>query len=364
MDGEPIQRSGIDAQRTDLFPTLRSTVKIADGVSLTPQVGIRETIYSKSQDSVDWTHRTIPYLSLETEATLSRRFHPRKGQSITHRITPSVTYEYLPNMHQNDLPQFDDLDFVFQKNLVTYSIGNRISTITKKGKRREYVDLLSFTATQSIQMNPGSRQMARTTLGRPETLETRLFSDVRLEANVNMPKFVDLDIDTFIDPKTGESSVIETDLGLFANESWYLTVGQRFTRAGDVPIRGDLFNPVSFNTTFHQEEDINFSTFEGGVSLPFGFRAVAKAYYDADPSIGTPYFPEVDYGLFYTNPCRCWGAGFFFIQRPERLGTASGADNEYGFMISLRGIGGTETTLTPKFRKMFQKLGLDPLNLK
>lgn len=156
--------------------------------------------------------------------------------------------------------------------------------------------------------------------------------------------------------------MFETNLGLFSNESWYLTVGQRFTRAGDVPIRGDLFNPISFNTTFHQEEDINFSTVEGGATLPFGFRAVAKAYYDANP-IDTAPFPEVDYGLFYTNPCNCWGAGFFFIQRPDRIGTSSGSDNEFGFMISLRGIGGTETNITSKFRRMFQRLGLDPLNL-
>ena len=363
VDGEPIQRSGIDARRTDLFPKLWSTVQVTDGIALTPQVGIRETIYSQGRNASEWTNRTVPYLSLDADATASRRFRPWKGRSVTHRIAPSVTYEYLPRIAQNDLPQFDDLDFVFQKNLMTYSIGNRISTVKKTGKTRKHVDLLSFTATQSIQMDPGARKTARTVLGRPETLETRIFSDLRLEASVNLPKVVDLNVDTFIDPTTGTSSVFETDLGLFSNESWYVTIGQRFTRAGDVPVRGDLFNPISFNTTFRQEEDINFSTLEGGASLPFGFRAVAKAYYNADPSVGTPYFPEVDYGLFYTNPCNCWGAGFFFIQRPERLGTASGADNEFGFMISLRGIGGTETSLTPQFRRMFQKLGLDPLNL-
>ncbi|HIB54870.1 MAG TPA: LPS-assembly protein LptD [Nitrospirales bacterium] len=365
QDGEVIlqERSSIDARRTDLFPKLWSTFQVTDGISFTPQVGVRETLYSRGENSGDWTDRTVPYLSVEADATMSRRFRPWKGRSVTHRMTPSVTYEYLPSINQSNLPQFDDLDFVFQKNLVTYSIGNRISTTKRKGKKLEHIDLLSFTATQSVQMNPGSRTTARTVLGRPETLETRTFSDLRLEASINLPKFADLDFDAFIDPKTGTSSVFEADIGLFSNESWYLTVGQRFTRAGDVPVRGDLFNPVSFNTTFHQEEDINFTTVEGGATLPFGFRAVAKAYYDADP-IDTAPFPEVDYGLFYTNPCNCWGAGLFFIQRPDRAGTSSGSDNEFGFMISLRGIGGTETNITSKFRRMFQKLGLDPVNLK
>jgi len=363
LDGEPIARTGINTRRTDLFPKLSSTFQVTDGISLTPQVGIRETIYSRGENSTDWEDRTVPYLSLEANASLSKRFRPWKGLAVTHRIMPSMTYEYIPSVKQKDLPQFDDLDFVFQKNLVTYSIGNRISTIQKRGKKLQHIDLLSFTATQSMQMDPGVKKTARTVLGRPETLQTNTFSDLRLEASINFPKFIDLDIDTFIDPTTGKSSVFETDLGLINNEAWYLKVGQRFTRAGDVPVRGDLFNPISFNTTFHQDENIHFSTFEGGAHLPFGFRAVAKAYYDADPSNGTPYFPEVDYGLFYTNPCNCWGAGLFFIQRPERLGTASGADNEVGFMISLRGIGGTETSLTPKFTRMFQKLGLDPLNL-
>ncbi len=364
VDGAPIQRSEINARRTDIFPKLWATFQVTDGISLTPQVGVRETIYSRGENSDGWMDRTIPYLNVAAEATMSRRFRLGRGRSITHRLTPSVTYEYLPRVKQNDLPQFDDLDFVFQKNLVTYSIGNRLSTVKKKGKNLQHVDLLSFTATQSVQMDPGARKKARTVLGRPETLETRSFSDVRIEATMNLPKFVDLTVDTFINPKTGLSSVFETDLGLFSNESWYLTIGQRFTRAGDVPIRGDMFNPISFNTTFHQDEDIHFSTFEGGTTLPFGFRAVAKAYYDANPSTGTPYFPEVDYGLFYTNPCNCWGAGFFYIQRPERLGTASGSDAEFGFMISLRGLGGTESTVTPKFVRMFQNLGLNPLNLK
>ena len=96
-----------------------------------------------------------------------------------------------------------------------------------------------------------------------------------------------------------------------------------------------------------QTETTQFYSAEAGVKLPYNFYAVIRGY--LDQNVGQ--FPEIDYGLYYVNASRCWGAGFLFIQRPDQT--------EFAFLFTLGGVGSTDSPFSAVYRGLFQRLGLD-----
>src|SRR5207247_11208355 len=90
-----------------------------------------------------------------------------------------------------------------------------------------------------------------------------------------------LDVDTFYNYTESAVSVLNTDLNCELPNGYFLSLGQRFTRAGPVPVRGDLFNPLTLNDVPIQTETTHFYTAEAGTALPFNLYAVLRGYYDA-----------------------------------------------------------------------------------
>jgi len=69
-----------------------------------------------------------------------------------------------------------------------------------------------------------------------------------------------------------------------------------------------------------------------------------KAYYDVKESRS----PEYDVVGLYQNPCKCWSLGVFYVQFPDRA--------QYFFMLSLTGIGWTESYGTAVVRNILSPL--------
>ena len=62
------------------------------------------------------------------------------ADKIQHEIIPQIDYSFIPNIIQNDLPSFDELDRIGEQNLVTWSLTNyftaKKSFTDAKGKTR------------------------------------------------------------------------------------------------------------------------------------------------------------------------------------------------------------------------------------
>jgi LPS-assembly protein len=137
-------------------------------------------------------------------------------------------------------------------------------------------------------------------------------------------------VDTFFDPYAGEFSQVNTDLRFQQERDWYIEVGQRHTRAGNRPRRGDIWNPISFQQVYAPTPELTFLTAGGAVRLPYGWVAGGQTYYD----VRNGSSPETDFVAMYRNPCQCWSLGLYYIRFPDR--------EQYNFMISLTGLGATE----------------------
>jgi LPS-assembly protein len=324
---------GQSGSRGDMFPRLWAPIPLDRYLTITPLVGVHETWYSGTQSS-DAVTRAAPYFSTTADTRLSRRFTQEGGATFTHKIEPGVTYEYLPHVQQ-DNPSYDALDRLTPKNLLTYSLTNRLSTLVFDGEKQNYLEAGYARLTQS-------QHLASSPTGKP-------WSDFRGEfiARTLQPLSAELDVDTFYNHALGKISAFNTDLRVNLTRDFFFSIGQRYTRSGTVAVKGDLFNPMTLNDALSQGETTNFYTADIGVKLPYNLYAVMRGYLDQN----TGQFPEVNYGLYYVGSSRCWGAGVMLNLRPDQT--------EFAVLFTLGGVGFSDSPLSGLYRGLFQRLGLD-----
>ncbi len=329
------RQEGLDARRVDLFPRMWAPISIARYGTVTPLAGFRETFYSRGSQSNDAVTKEALYLSLTADTRLSRRFEQPGGNALTHKLEPAVTYEYLPQPRQSGIPVFNDVDNFLQKNLLTYSLTNRFSTLVADGETRRYLEMGYVRLTQS-------QHLTASPSGKP-------WSDLRAEVigRTLEPLPAELDVDVFYNYADSAITVFNTDLRFNVAEDAFFSIGQRFTHAGSVAVKGDLFNSMTLNDVLVQTDKTHFYFAETGIALPFNLYAVVRGFLDQT----NWSFPEMNYGLYYVNASRCWGAGFLFVQRPDQT--------EFAFVFTLGGVGFTDSPFSAVYRSLFQKLGLD-----
>jgi LPS-assembly protein len=153
-----------------------------------------------------------------------------------------------------------------------------------------------------------------------------------------------LSLDAFFNPYQGTLTQWNTDLRVQQSNEWYLEVGQRYTRDGNRARRGDLWNPISFNEVYAPTDEVQFVTTGGAFRTPWGWTIGGKAYYDIENGRS----PEYDVVALYQNPCKCWSLGLYYLQFPDRA--------QYNFMMSLTGIGWTESFGTEVLRSILSPL--------
>jgi LPS-assembly protein len=349
------RQEGFGYNRADVLPTFTTdALSLGNVVGLTPTLRLRETYYTKSvgsngTGSDSSTHRETFWAAMEATSRLHRRFKLGEGRTLLHTIEPSVVYEYVPGTKQADIIQVDDVDDLKKKNLVTYMVRSRLLEHGGTGPSNNWLDLtiaqswhVGSTPSEARQFfYPGTPQYFEDTqLLQPimTPVVTRKFSDIWTRAVFGNPvgimpgrQELKLTVDSFYDPYKAGFSQVNVDVRVQDGNNWYLEVGQRFTNGGNRVRRGDIWNTISFNEVYAPTPEVNFSTIQGAFHLPYNWTVGAKTYYDFKAGAS----PETDVVALYQNPCKCWSLGFYFLNFPDR--------QNYNFMISLTGLGATES---------------------
>lgn len=339
------REQGFHVSRLDFMPGISTQgLHLGNIVGLRPQLKLREVLYSHGRTSLqdDARDRGTFWLGFEAISSLSRRFPVSPGRRLRHTIEPSLFYEYVPNTKQSDLAQIDAVDNLAKKNLLTYSLSTRLKDERSGGKSTTLLDLF-FAQSYHLGSTPG---------------QANIFSDLWGRAIVGLPtdqlppflSNASVSFDAFFDPGDAEFSQFNTDIVLQSNRTAYIQVGHRHTRAGIVPRRGDIWNPLSFNEVLAPQTEINFLTLGGAVRTPFGWTLGSKVYHD----FAKGQTPEWDVVGLYQNPCRCWSLGLYYI----RLGGSEGLPerNQFNFVVTLRGIGATQGNGTALLQSILGRL--------
>ena len=376
------REQGFAQNRIDVLPGL-STDVLGFGhiVGLTPQVKVRETYYTRGVDSPESRHRETFWVGLDATSKLSRRFRTSEDNTLLHTIEPRIMYEYVPPTNQSQLTQIDQVDDLPKKNLLTYAIRSRL--LEQEGGSS--FNWLDFTMAQSYHVGAVQTRARDFTPGavplfgsitqplQPATvaIEGKKLSDLWVRAVIGntTPQFTQaqltdtafaqgvgallsrqpatnqyLTVDAFFDPYRSSVSQFNTTLRVQQSNYWYLELGQRFTHDGNRVRRGDVWNPISFNEVYAPTPEIQFVTAGGAFRTPWGWTVGAKGYYD----VKNGRSPEYDVVALYQNPCKCWSLGLFYVQFPDR--------QQYNFMLSLTGIGWTESFGTIMVRNILSPL--------
>lgn len=378
------REEGFTLNRVDVVPGIATDViDFGHVIGIRPQAKFREVYYTEGVKPDDGAqHRETFWVGVDATSKLTRRFGLQDGGSLLHTIEPSVIYEYVPKTDQSDLVQIDQVDDLPGKNLLTYALRSRV---LEQGKT-SVSNWLDLTLAQSYHVgavqtvardfSPGATPPfgSPTQPLQPATVpvEGKRFSDIWLRAVIgdNLPHVARsqldaagfergagdvggvqrppinqyLTFDAFFDPYQGTVSQFNTDLRLQEATNWYVQVGQRYSRDGNVVRRGDVWNPISFNEVYDPTGEIQFVTASGAFRTPWGWTVGAKAYYD----VKNGRSPEYDVVALYQNPCKCWSAGFYYVQFPDR--------QQYSFMLNLTGLGWTESAGTAVMKSILTPL--------
>ncbi|MCI0428567.1 MAG: LPS assembly protein LptD [Nitrospiraceae bacterium] len=376
------REQGFAQNRVDVLPGLSTDVlDFGHIVGLTPQVKVREVYYTRGAQNSESQHRETFWAGLEATSKLSRRYGTSEGNTLLHTIEPNVMYEYVPPTNQSQLTQIDQVDDLPKKNLLTYAIRSRL--LEQAGSSS--FNWLDFSLAQSYRVGAVQTRARDFTPGaspllgsitqplQPATvaIDGKKFSDLwmRVVIGNTTPQFTPaqladaafgqgagvvlgqqpainqyLTIDAFFDPYRSSVSQFNTDFRVQQSNYWYLQVGQRFTRDGSRVRRGDVWNPISFNEVYAPTPEIQFVTAGGAFRTPWGWTVGAKGYYD----VKNGRSPEYDVVALYQNPCKCWSLGLYYLQFPDR--------QQYSFMLSLTGIGWTESFGTAVVRSILSPL--------
>jgi len=101
------------------------------------EVGVRDTLYFVQtfgegiweEDSTQ--NRIYPEFEADLATTLERDFFAQSDtySTLRHQFRPFVEYGYIPDVDQDDLPQFDSVDTISEKNAITYGMDNFFNQI-------------------------------------------------------------------------------------------------------------------------------------------------------------------------------------------------------------------------------------------
>jgi LPS-assembly protein len=320
----------IRAQRFDILPRIVGRFNLKGWV-ITPRIGWRETWYSRGLDDDSLVRRSLGLFDVGTHLKLSKGFVNSPDGKLTylrHSVEPALFYEYSPTVDQDDLPKFDAVDEMPDKNLLTFSLTNRLVGYLrdedKTGAMRWEVVMLKVTQSYDIHEKRKENDQEH----------ARPFSNVRGEVTVRPHVATELEVDSFYNVYERQIVRINTDLKTQLSPYVLLSVGQRLTREGTTLPIGDVLNPLSqSNETFWYTENdspmIRFFTGFVRVDFPFGLSLANRTYYDAE----VEEFAEVDYELRYDG--QCWGMIVSYIDLPE--------ENQFSFMITLKAASPTQS---------------------
>ena len=144
LDSQYIYYWSVDGRRTqriDAYPRFYLPFKLKSYLSLEPSIGLRGTAWRLDkkeygpEDNHQYYTRGIYDTRLDLFSQVFRIFRIEGDtlEAVKHTLRPRIVYEYIPDIDQNSLPNFDAVDRIENKNLITYSLTN---TLTSKAKKK------------------------------------------------------------------------------------------------------------------------------------------------------------------------------------------------------------------------------------
>lgn len=284
------RKAGLMGERLDTHPRISLPLHPGGYFEVTPSAGARGTFYLvkhdpvKPNESLRYADRYLYDLNLDITTTFIRIFHTEFEtlKAIRHSIRPKLTYTYIPEAVQGDLPQFDAVDNVPATNALTYSLNTIITGKRAEDGVKSYIDYTFFEISQTYNINEATRR-----LNSPAD-KRRPFSDITGELIIRPANWATARGKSAYDMYNKRFNSYDASLGAADKRGDSLNWSYRFLRGSpsytEVSARGRVVKPV----------DVTF---------------LRRA------SLGEHKSLETTYGIEYKS--QCWSAVFTYTERLE-----------------------------------------------
>jgi LPS-assembly protein len=128
---------GYGVQRTDMWPRVYYPIGLPPYLTIEPSAGVRETVWDQyKSDAADaWSdsqyfHRELydARLALFTDFSRSYNVDQETLKKVRHAVRPELSYTYVPDVDQEDLPYIDTKDRVINRRRIAYSLTNTLTS--------------------------------------------------------------------------------------------------------------------------------------------------------------------------------------------------------------------------------------------
>jgi LPS-assembly protein len=307
-------RDGQRTQRLDIYPRLYLPFHWRPYVTIEPSVGVRETLWYLGdeafgpEDDKKFYQRGLfdTGLDLSSEIHNIFNFQGKTIDRIKHSIRPRILYVFIPDVEQDDLPDFDSIDRIEEKNLITYSLTNTVTTKSRKAgtfefERRvdknqaaaiaspsefSYNDLLRFKLEQNYDLNVGTRSD-------PD----QPFSPIYTELELFPGKYFGLDYDSLWSVYDLGFLSHNIAANLWDDRGDRLSVGYRYTKDSD---------EIELNRT-------------ESVYTALKLKVTDSLAFDADYEYNILADTLVEMGLGIFFKAQCWSFNGRVIKTPDNL---------------------------------------------
>ncbi len=212
---------GDDGERLYLRPSLSAAFKPGSWLEVTPEIAFYERLY---KTDVTDTDKFIPEFSVALSTRLAKSFDANLlgADRIRHSIEPTLTYTYLPDEEQGDLPLFDLRDRIERRNDVTFALINRLTARSQAADgSSSYRELVYLRLSQRYNIDEARNDRSG---------ENRPFSDLRAELDFTPVRNFSLSAESII-PVYGDAgfrtlsvgSTLKDDTGNAAKISYRYT---------------------------------------------------------------------------------------------------------------------------------------------
>ncbi len=293
----------VKGQRADVHPRVYLPMRLGRYFYFEPYAGARQTVWHTNAftdingNSNDFRTREMYDLGASLSTKFIKIFSPdvKFADKIQHEVVPQIEYSFIPNIIQNDLPSFDDLDRIGERNLITWSVTNY------------------FTAKKSFTDAKGKNRAAYNRFAYARLYQTY---DIRKKRDGASKPFSDISLDLEFTPNN--RILFETDLDWSPYDTHFHKLN---SRAELKDSRGDSIQ-AEYRYTAGSSESL-YSR------VDIALTDELTSYYSVEKNLMEEKTIETQAGIALKKSC--WTLRLF--------ASRSGGEQTIAFLINLHGIG-------------------------
>jgi len=213
----------------DVQPILSLPMNIGDYLQLNPQIGLKYTFWDRNDNAVAGQNKQGNRQLYTAGATLlSEVFRifdvgGKKIEKIRHSIKPELTYTYIPNVGQDDVPDYTVR--ISEQNMISYGLTNTLmAKLNGRQVGKNYIEFARLKLAQTFDITEATRGEVIPYRDR------RPLSDIDVELDIRPFPYVSFSARNKYSVYMNDWNLTNYDVNLNDEKGNYASIGYRYSK--------------------------------------------------------------------------------------------------------------------------------------